>query len=188
MINGMENARYIAATILKDSNLEGEKYYEKEDELTETIEECLKKIHEQGVYNRGDLEHMKLSQEYIDEIFKLPNDEKYIVVEDYQEGTFGMFRFYGVRDWYCQMLNYDFDSSSSDEEWESHTLDLEVKDYGDILDEFEEIYSVKLERLEKVVKFYNQRHNKKITVDNMKDDEVYLDVVNFWCEHQPKRY
>lgn len=42
-INGMEFSRFIAANLLSDSSYQGDKYYEKEDELTAKIEKCLEK-------------------------------------------------------------------------------------------------------------------------------------------------
>lgn len=40
-INGMSYSRYIAAQILSDSNLENEEYYDKEDEITQIIDDAL---------------------------------------------------------------------------------------------------------------------------------------------------
>ena len=42
-INGMEFSRWIAAKLLQDSNLKNEKYYKKEDEYTDIIQQCLDK-------------------------------------------------------------------------------------------------------------------------------------------------
>ena len=40
-LNGMSYSRYIAAQILSDSNLENEEYYDKEDEITQIIDDAL---------------------------------------------------------------------------------------------------------------------------------------------------
>ena len=42
-MNGMSLARYIAADILEDSDLYGEKYYEEEDRLTDIIQNAITK-------------------------------------------------------------------------------------------------------------------------------------------------
>ena len=42
-INGMEFSRWIAAQLLSNSSLKGIKYYDKEDEYANIIEECLQK-------------------------------------------------------------------------------------------------------------------------------------------------
>lgn len=45
-INGMEYSRYIASQLLTDSNLEGDKYYEKEDEIKQIIDDCFLEIND----------------------------------------------------------------------------------------------------------------------------------------------
>ena len=46
-INGMSVARHIAACLLTDSSLRGEKYYEKEDKFTRIIENALEECKEE---------------------------------------------------------------------------------------------------------------------------------------------
>ena len=43
-MNGMSLARYIAANVLEDFDLYGEKYYEEEDRITNIIEKALTSI------------------------------------------------------------------------------------------------------------------------------------------------
>lgn len=46
-INGMSVARHIAACLLTDCSLRGEKYYEKEDKFTRIIENALEECKEE---------------------------------------------------------------------------------------------------------------------------------------------
>ena len=123
-----------------------------------------------SVYTKQDLKKMGYKKAFIKKVYKLPNDTKYVVINDLQGGEFGQYRSYGIRDWVCQALEWCYmDNLVEDNEY------LLI----DSLETISEVWSIEFEETQVVIDHYNKHHED--IVENVEKYEDFDKVVNFWC-------